>query len=139
MNAQCLPQAYHALLNAGLGRWILPLMQLLYRYEGIERALEPEQLPLTYLNDKFKRLSEQPFNSREVLFFDAVASLPLLFYRASSKRANWYPGNETFQTFEKRVGTAVIWQAWTPQINRQDIVKWMHGHLTESHHVWHSA
>ena len=139
MNAQCLPQAYHALLSAELGRWILPLMQLLHRYKGIERALEPEELPLTYLDDRFVRLSKQPINTRESLFFDAIASLPLLFYRVSSNHSNWHPGNETFSEFEKRVGNVVIWQAWTPLIAKQDIVKWMHANLAESHHVWHSA
>ncbi len=47
--------------------------------------------------------------------------------------------DEPFLTFEKRVGKAVIWQAWTPQLTKQDIVKWMHASQVESHHVWHSA
>jgi len=139
MKTQCLPQAYHALLNAGLGRWILPLMQLLHRYEGIERVLEPEQLPLTHLDERLSHIRKLPYENREALLFDAVASLPLLFYRASSKTSNWHPGNETFLAFEKRVGTVFIWQAWTPQVTKQDIVKWMHANLAESHHVWHTA
>ncbi|MCG7988473.1 MAG: hypothetical protein ABW157_15295 [Candidatus Thiodiazotropha sp. LLP2] len=139
MNAQCLPHVYRTLLDSGLGRWILPLMQLLYRYEGMERALEPEQLPLPYLEQALAQIDRKPFSHREQLFFDALASLPILFFRASSMSSNWHPGHEPFLTFEKRVGKAVIWQAWTPQLTKQDIVKWMHTTQIESHHVWHSA
>ncbi len=139
MNTQCQPQAYHALLSAGRGRWIPPLMQLLHRYEGIERALEPEQLPLLYLDERLSRISQQPLKNREQVFFDVVTSLSLLYYRASSKISNWHPWNKTFLEFERRFGTVFIWQAWTPQVSKQDIVKWMLANLVESHHVWHSA
>ena len=139
MKTQNLPQAYHCLLSAELARWIPPLMQFLHRYEGIERALEPEQLPLDYLGQRLICLTNQQLNNREQAFFNAVASLPLLYYRVSGKTACWHPGNETFQQFEKRMGTVSIWQAWTPQLPKHEIVKWMHANLAESHHVWHTA
>ncbi len=139
MDTQCLPPIYHILLNAGLGRWILPLMQLLYRYDGIERALELEQLPLPYLEQQLIHIDRRPFNHREPRLFEALASMPMLYFRASSTSSNWHPVNESFLTFEKRVGKVVIWQAWTPQITRHDIVKWMHTNQVESNHVWHSA
>ena len=139
MDTQCLPPIYHILLNAGLGRWILPLMQLLYRYDGIERALEPEQLPLRYLEQQLIHIDRRPFNHREPRLFEALASMPMLYFRASSTSSNWHPVNESFLTFEKRVGKVVIWQSWTPQLTKHDIVKWMHTNQVESHHVWHSA
>ena len=114
-------------------------MQFLHQYEGIERALEPEQLPLNYLGEKLRCITASNINDKEQRFFNIVASLPLLYYRVSGKTACWHPEKETFLQFEQRIGAVSIWQAWTPQISKQDIVKWMHTNLAESHHVWHTA
>lgn len=139
MTTHCLPHAYHCLLTAGLSRWIAPLMQLLHQYEGIERALEPDQWPLNYLGNQLESISVIPANERERCFFEAVASLPLLYYRVSGKGAFWHPGNETFRAFEKRMGAVSIWQEWTPLIPKQEIVRWLYANLPESNHARHTA
>lgn len=139
MSTHGLPQAYHCLLNAELSHWILPLMQFLRRYEGIERALEPEQLPLNYLSESLKNIDTSNPKEKEPLFFNAVASLPLLYYRVSGQGTCWHPGNETLLQFEQRVGTISIWQDWAPQLSKQYIVKWMRTKLSETQHVRHPA
>ena len=57
MTTSYLPVAYQCLINAGLSHWIPPLMQLLHRYDGIERAMEPGQIPLDYLGDKLTSIA----------------------------------------------------------------------------------
>lgn len=114
-------------------------MQLLHQFEGIERALEPDQLPLDFLGNKLNSIIDIPVSERERYFFDSVASLPLLYYRTSGRGVCWHPGNETFRQFEDRVGAVSIWQEWTPLISKPDIVRWLYTNLPDARYARHSA
>lgn|GEM_PF-6477318 len=114
-------------------------MQLLHQFEGIERAFEPDQLPLDFLGDQLKRIINIPFSEREQYFFEVAASLPLLYYRVSGRGTCWHPSNETFRQFEHRVGTVSIWQEWTPLISKPDIVRWLYTNLPDARYARHSA
>ena len=124
--------AYQYLLTTGMARWVPALMILLQHYEGIERALEPEEQPLNYLAHQLKQIDETPMADRERLFFDAVATMPLFYYRAASNGISWRPGDESFRQFECRVGTVVIWQEWTPHLSRNEVINWLHANLPVS-------
>ena len=123
---------YQRLLSSGMARWIPALMFLLHHYEGIERAMEPEEQPLNYLAEKLKPINNTPMAEREQFFFDAVAAMPLLYYRAAGNGISWKPGNETFHQFECRVGTVSIWQEWTPHLSKNEVKNWLYANLPES-------
>ena len=114
-------------------------MRLLQHYEGIERALEPEEQPLDYLTKKLPNIINAASTHREQYLIDAVATMPLFYYRAAGNKTLWIPGNETFQRFENRVGTVAIWQAWTPQPSKNEVTSWLYANLPESSHVRHTA
>ncbi|MCG8074294.1 MAG: hypothetical protein N0C86_20170, partial [Candidatus Thiodiazotropha taylori] len=86
---------YQQLLNSGMARWIPALMFLLRHYEGIERAMEPEEQPLNYLAEKLKQINTTPMADREQFFFDVVATMPLFYYRAATKGKSWNPKSES--------------------------------------------
>jgi hypothetical protein len=134
-----LPPIYQQLLTCGLARWIPALMRLLQHYEGIERALEPEEQPLDYLAERLLNIIDAPPTYREQHFIDAIATMPLFYYRAAGNQMLWIPENETFQEFERRVGTVAIWQAWTPQLSNNEVTSWLYANLLESDHVRHTA
>lgn len=135
MTTNRLPPAYQQLLAARMSRWIPPLMQLLQHYEGIERALEPEENPLNYLAEQLGQISDTQLAERERLFFDVVTTMPLFYYRVAGSSHSWNPGNETFQQFECRVGTLSIWQEWTPHPSRNEVKNWLYANLAESGHA----
>ena len=139
MTTNHLPPAYQQLLATGLSRWIPALMCLLYHYEGIERALAPEERPLDYLAEKLVRLIDAPAIDREARFTETVAAMPLFYYRAGGKQTLWIPDNETFRQFEQRIGTVTIWQAWQPQLSESEVTQWLHTHLPESGNARHTA
>ncbi len=112
---------YQQLLTTGMAQWVPALMMILRNYEGIERALEPAEQPLHYLVEKLDPLHNSPMRDRERLFFDAVASMPLLYYRVAGDGKYWNPENETFHQFECRVDTISIWQAWTPLLSKTEV------------------
>lgn len=114
-------------------------MRLLQHYEGIERALEPEEQPLDYLTERLRDIVDAPPNYHEQHFIDAIATMPLFYYRAAGNQTLWIPGNETFQQFESRVGMVSIWQAWTPQLSKNEVTIWLYANLPESSHVRHTA
>ena len=114
-------------------------MQLLHQFEGIERALEPDNLPLDFLGSKFKPILNIQSCERDRYFFESVSSLPLLYYRVSGRGICWHPGNETFHQFEHRVGAVSIWQEWTPLISKPDIVRWLYANLPDTRHARYSA
>ncbi len=114
-------------------------MRLLQRYAGIERALEPEEQPLDYLSKKLLNIIDAPPTYREEHFIDAIATMPLFYYKAAGNKMLWIPGNEAFQQFERRVGTVVIWQAWTPQLSKKEVTSLLYANLLESDHVRHTA
>ncbi len=114
-------------------------MRLLQHYEGIERALEPEEQPLDYLAERLPNIIDAPTTYREQHFIDAIATMPLFYYRTAENKTLWIPGNETFRQFERRVGTVVIWQVWTPQLSRNEVTSWLYVNLPESSHVRHTA
>jgi len=114
-------------------------MRLLQHYEGIERALEPEEQPLDYLAERLLNIIDAPPTYREQHFIDAIATMPLFYYRAAGNQMLWIPENETFQEFERRVGTVAIWQAWTPQLSNNEVTSWLYANLLESDHVRHTA
>lgn len=114
-------------------------MHLLQHYEGIERALEPEEQPLDYLAEKLLNVIDAPPTYREQLFIDAIATMPLFYYRAAGNQTLWLPENEIFQEFERRVGTVAIWQAWTPQLSKNEVTSWLYANLLEPDHVRHTA
>ena len=120
-----LTPAYHQLLTTGLARWVPALMILLDHYDGIERALEPSEHPLKYLAGVFNQLRDTPMVDRERGFFDAVASMPLLYYRIAGDGRSWKPRTETLQQFEQHVSNVVIWQEWTPLFSRNEIINWL--------------
>ncbi len=114
-------------------------MRLLQHYEGIERALEQEEQPLDYLADKLLNIVDAPLTYREQHFINATATMPLFYYRTAGNKTLWIPGNETFQQFENRVGTVVIWQAWTPQLSKNEVTSLLYANLLEPEHVRHTA
>ncbi len=114
-------------------------MRLLQQYEGIECALEPEEQPLDYLAEKLLNIIDAPPTYREQHLIDAIAAMPLFYYRAAGNKTLWIPGNETFQQFERRVDAVSIWQAWTPQLSRNEVTSWLYANLLESDHVRHTA
>jgi len=114
-------------------------MRLLQHYEGIECALEPEEQPLDYLAEKLLTIIDAPSTYREQHLIDAIATMPLFYYRAAGNQTLWMPGNEAFQQFERRVGTVTIWQAWTPQLSKNEVTSWLYANLLESNHVRHTA
>lgn len=134
-----LPPIYQQLLASGLARWIPALMRLLQHYEGIERALEPEEQPLDYLAERLPNIINAPTTYREQHLIDAIATMPLFYYRTAGNKTLWIPGNETFQQFESRVGTVVIWQAWTPQLSTNEVTSLLYANLLEPEHVRHTA
>lgn len=139
MTTNYLPSTYQQLLTSGLARWIPALMRLLQHYEGIERALEPEEQPLDYLAEKLLNIINAPPTYREQHLVDVIASMPLFYYRAAGEKTLWIPENEAFQQFENRVGTVTIWQAWTPQLSKKEVTSWLYANLPESSHVRHTA
>jgi len=114
-------------------------MRLLQHYEGIERALEPEEHSLDYLAEKLINIVDTPPTYREQHLIDAIAIMPLFYYRAAGNKTLWIPGNETFRQFENRVGTVAIWQARTPQLSKNEVTSWLYANLPESGHVRHTA
>lgn len=114
-------------------------MCLLQRYDGIERALEPEERPLDYLAEKLLNIIDTPTNYREQHLIEAIVTTPLFYYRAAGNQTTWIPGNETFRQFESRIGNVVIWQAWTPQLSSYDVKNWLYNNLLESGNVRHTA
>ncbi len=114
-------------------------MRLLQHYEGIERALEPEEQPLDYLAERLLNIINAPPTYREQHLINAIATMPLFYYRAAEKKTLWLPGKETFQQFENRVGTVVIWQAWTPQLSKNEVTSLLYANLLEPEHVRHTA
>jgi len=114
-------------------------MRLLQHYEGIERALEPEEQPLDYLADKLVSIVDATPTYREQYFIDAITTMPLFYYRAAGNQTLWIPGNEAFQQFESRVDKVVIWQVWTPQLSKNEVTSWLYANLLESDHVRHTA
>ena len=129
--------AYQQLLTTGMARWVPSLMILLQHYEGIERALEPEEQPHNYLAHKLMSIGETPMTDRERLFFDIVATMPLFYYRAAGDGLSWTPLSETFREFECRVdGTVCIWQEWTPHLSKNDVINWLYENLAVSCDAW---
>lgn len=114
-------------------------MRLLQHYEGIERALEPEEQPLDYIAEELLNISDTRSTYREQYFIDVIATMPLFYYHVAGNQTLWLPGNETFQEFESRVGTVAIWQAWTPQLSKNEVTRWLYANLPESRHVRHTA
>jgi len=114
-------------------------MRLLQHYEGIERALEPEEQPLDYLAEKLLTIIDAPLTYREQHLIDAIAAMPLFYYRAAGNQTLWIPGNETFQQFESRISSVAIWQAWTPQLSKNEVTSWLYANLPESSNVRHTA
>jgi len=143
MTTNHLPLAYQQLLAAGLPRWIPALMRLLQQYEGIERALEPEERPLDYLAEKLTQVTahvlDRPAVDRERQFIGAVANMPLFYYRAAGNGTSWHPNNETFRQFESRVDTVIIWQTWTPQLSEGEVKHWLYSHLPDCGNARHTA
>jgi len=130
---------YQQLLTNGMAQWVPALMMMLRNYEGIERALEPAEQPLNYLAEKLEPLHNSPVEDRERLFFDAVASMPILYCRVAGDGKYWNPENETFHQFECRVGTISIWQAWTPLLSRSEVKHWLYANLPVSRDAWSTA
>ena len=139
MTTNHLPPAYQQLLATGLSRWIPALMCLLHHYEGIERALAPEERPLDYLADALVHLIDTPAADQEDRLIDAVATMPLFYYRAGGKQTLWIPGNETFRQFERRIGRVTVWQAWQPQLSESEVKQWLHAHLPVPGDARHTA
>jgi len=139
MTTNRLPLTYQQLLASGLARWIPALMRLLQHYEGIERALDPEEQPLDYLAKKLPSIIGAPSTYREQHLIDAIATMPLFYYRAAGNQMRWTPGNETFQQFESRVCTVTIWQAWTPQLSINEVSSCLYSNLPEPSRVRHTA
>ena len=81
--------AYQHLLTTGMARWVPALMILLPHYEGIERALEPEEMPLNYLAEQLEQIGDTPMADRERLFFNVVATMPLFYYRVAGNGKSW--------------------------------------------------
>ena len=130
---------YQQLLTTGMAQWVPALMMMLRNYDGIERALEPAEQPLNYLAGKLEQLHNIPSGDRERLFFDAVASMPLLYYRVAGDGKYWNPENETFYQFECRVAAVSIWQAWTPLLSRSEVKHWLYANLPVSRDAWSTA
>ena len=114
-------------------------MHLLQPYKGFERALEPEEQPFDYLAEKILNFIDTPPTYREQHLIDAIATMLLFYYRAAGNKTRWIPGNETFQQFESRVDTVTIWQAWTPQLSKNEVTSWLYSNLPESSRVRHTA
>ena len=132
MNTTQSASVYQQLLSSEMARWIPALMILLHHYDGIDRAMEPDEQPLNYLAEKLKQMNTIPIADREQLFFDVVATMPLLYYRAAGSGISWKPGNETFHQFECRVSTVSIWQEWTPHLSRNEVKNWLYANLPVS-------
>ena len=140
MTTNSITPAYQQLLTIGMAHWVPALMILLQHYEGIERALEPEEQPLNYLAHKLKQISKTPMTDRERLFFDIVSTMPLFYYRAAGDGIPWTPVSETFHEFECRVeGTVFIWQEWTPHLSKNDVINWLYENLVISGDAWITA
>ena len=135
MNTKTITPAYQQLLAMGMARWIPALMILLQRYEGIERALEPEEHPLHYIAARLEEIDGTHIAYRERMFLDAVTSMPLFYYRVVANREFWNPREEIFQQFECRVNAVMIWQDWTPMYSAQDVKHWLYTNLQVSHHA----
>jgi len=114
-------------------------MRLLQHYKGIERALEPEEQPLDYLAKELLNITDTRSTYREQHFIDAIATMPLFYYRVAGNQTLWTPESETFQQFENRIGTVAIWQAWTPQLSKNEVTSWLYANLLEQNHVRHTA
>ena len=138
-----LAPAYYQLLTTGLSRWIPALMIVLHQYEGIERALEPEEHPTEYLSNTLGELQNIPVGNREEAFFDILSTMPLLYYRVAGDGQSWHPKLETLQQFEQRLSKITIWQTWTPSFTRDEIMHWPNANLpivSSTEDAWfHSA
>lgn len=110
-------------------------MQLLHRYDGIERAMEPGQIPLDYLGDKLTRIAGGNIQDKERMFFQITVAQPLFYYRMASDSDLWNPVQETFKQFENRVVVAHIWQGWTPLLSEREIKNWLYAYLEVSANV----
>ena len=131
--------AYQHLLTTGMARRVPALMILLPHYEGIERALEPEEMPLNYLAEQLEQIGDTPMADRERLFFNVVATMPLFYYRVAGNGKSWNPENETFRQFEHRTGTVSIWQEWTPHLSKCEVKNWLYANLPISGDAWATA